>query len=112
MESITAVNAFTALGQPMRLDAFRLVIQNEPEGLLAGDISDALEVPASSLSPNLNRLVEAGLLCRQREGRAVRYRLDANGLRALLRYLLEDCCGGRRALCKPVLDAIAGLSRR
>ena len=42
-----------------------------------------------------------------REGRSVRYFADFEGIRGLLAFLMEDCCGGAPELCKPVLEAIA-----
>jgi hypothetical protein len=29
------------------------------------------------------------------------------GIRGLMGFLLEDCCGGQPELCRPVLDQIA-----
>ena len=43
MESEAAILALAALAQPTRLEAFRLLVRHEPEGLPAGEIADAFE---------------------------------------------------------------------
>ena len=55
MESENTILALAALAQPTRLEAFRLLVRHEPEGLAAGDIGIAMgaagsEVAARSLS--------------------------------------------------------------
>ncbi len=91
----------------MRLAAFRLLVQAGDAGLAAGDIAAALDARQNTLSANLTVLVQAGLIRNVREGRVIRYRADMDGMRGLLAFLMEDCCGGRPELCQPVIDAIA-----
>lgn len=107
MESIDALAAFSALSQPTRLDVFRLLIRAGEAGLLAGEIAERLEVRHNTLSANLAILLQARLVRNRREGRAIRYFADLDGLRRLLGFLLEDCCGGRPELCRPLIDEIA-----
>lgn len=106
MEKNQALTALSALAQPMRLDAFRLLVQAGPAGLCAGEIADALAVPPSSLSPNLAALVQAGLVRNARQGRQIRYFAAMAGMQGLLMYLMEDCCGGNPEACRPVLEMI------
>jgi ArsR family transcriptional regulator len=107
METIRALGALSALGQETRLAVFRLLIAAGPEGMVAGEIAQRLDVRQNTLSANLAILLGAGLVRNAREGRAIRYFADMDGLRALLAYLLEDCCGGRPELCRPLIDEIA-----
>lgn len=74
--------------------------------MLAGEISEALGVKQNTLSANLAILMNAGLLRNVREGRTIRYFADLDGLRGLLRFLMQDCCGGAPELCQPILDEI------
>lgn len=106
MDKKNALSALTALGQETRLDVFRLLVEAGADGILAGAIAEALDVRQNTLSSNLSILLNAGLLHSRREGRAIRYFADMERMRALLSYLLEDCCGGRPELCQP---ALAGL---
>lgn len=77
-----------------------------PEGLPAGAIARALEVPHNTMSTHLSVLAHAGLVRSRRDGRSVIYAIDFDGLRGLLTYLLEDCCGGRPEVCVPALDRL------
>lgn len=107
MESTHALAAFSALGQDTRLDVFRLLVRAGAVGMIAGEIAQALDVRQNTLSANLSILLNAGLVRNTREGRAIRYFADMEGMRALLAFLMEDCCGGRPELCQPVIDEIA-----
>jgi ArsR family transcriptional regulator len=101
MEVKTAVTALTALAQESRLRIFRLLIQAGETGLAAGEIGEALDIPAATLTFHLKELSHAGLIESEREGRSIRYALRIDGIRDLLNYLLHDCCKGRPELCGP-----------
>ena len=107
MDKNNALEAFAALSQETRLDALRLLIQTGAAGLTAGEIADRLAVRPNTLSPNLAQLRSAGLIRSERQGRSIRYFTDQDGLRALLGFLLHDCCGSRPELCQPLIDQIA-----
>jgi DNA-binding transcriptional ArsR family regulator len=107
MEKTRALDAFAALSQPSRLDAFRLLIQAGGAGMSAGEVGDALGARQNTMSTNLSILVRAGLIRSVREGRSIRYFADMDGMRGLLAFLMEDCCGGRPELCGPVIDQLA-----
>ncbi|WP_348524789.1 metalloregulator ArsR/SmtB family transcription factor [Paracoccus marinaquae] len=101
-----ALDCFTALGQPMRLSVFRLLVRAGGEGMAAGQIAEALEVRENTLSANLSVLCNAGLLARRREGRSIRYFADLTTMRHLVDYLLSDCCGGNPAICRPAINSL------
>lgn len=106
MDRIQALDALAALSQDMRLDVFRLLVRVGPGGLCAGDIAERLGVRQNTLSTNLGVLTRAGLLRSEREGRSIRYFADLGGMRRLLGFLLEDCCGGRPEACQPLLEEL------
>jgi ArsR family transcriptional regulator, arsenate/arsenite/antimonite-responsive transcriptional repressor len=83
-----------ALGHPIRLSIIRIVVQSGPEGTSAGNIQARVDVPASTLSHHLNRLLQAGLITTRGEGTFHFYALDLSALRTLTNYLWEDCCKG------------------
>ncbi|WP_031237251.1 ArsR/SmtB family transcription factor [Asticcacaulis sp. AC460] len=107
MEKKQSLDAFAALSQETRLDVFRLLIKVGPEGMLAGEIGDALGVKQNTMSANLSVLTHAGLIRNLREGRSIRYFADMDGVRVLLQFLMEDCCGGRKEMCQPIIEEIA-----
>ncbi|SFL02371.1 transcriptional regulator, ArsR family [Loktanella salsilacus] len=107
MDKENALDAFAALSQATRLDVFRLLIKAGDAGMSAGDISDTLKVRQNTMSANLSILARAGMIRSTREGRSIRYFADMDGMRGLLAFLMEDCCGGRPDLCQPVINEIA-----
>ncbi|MDF1800466.1 MAG: metalloregulator ArsR/SmtB family transcription factor [Planctomycetota bacterium] len=101
MEMNAAIETFTALAHETRLRAFRMLVKAGPEGMAAGRIASELDVAPPTLSFHLAQLVRAQLLDSRREGRSVIYGLRTEGVRDLLGFLTEDCCGGRPELCAP-----------
>jgi ArsR family transcriptional regulator, arsenate/arsenite/antimonite-responsive transcriptional repressor len=106
MDELSASFAFAALSQPARLEAFRLLVTAGPDGMAAGDIADALGARQNTMSANLAVLLRAGLVTNAREGRIIRYRADMARMRALVSFLVLDCCGGRPDQCAPLLDLL------
>jgi ArsR family transcriptional regulator len=101
MKKADAVAALAALAQDNRLDAFRLLVQAGPEGMPAGQVSDALGVSPNTLTFHFDRLREAGLITVRREGRSMIYSACFETMNALLGYLTENCCQGRPEQCAP-----------
>jgi len=103
-----AISAFAALAQPTRLAIFRLLIKHEPVGITAGVIAETIGAPHNTLSTHLAILVRAGLLRSTREGRTIIYRSNVEGMRALISFLVSECCDGHPELCNLVAaDAAA-----
>lgn len=103
MDIKRAVIAFQALGQQSRVDALRLLVQRGEKGLLAGEIATELGVRQNTMSSHLSILLQAGLVANRREGRSIRYVADLAAIRALVAFLLEDCCAGHADVCKPIM---------
>lgn len=106
MDVMIAARTFAALSQKSRLEAFRLLVRCGSEGISAGDIARSLGIPHNTMSSHLAILVNAGLLTSRRESRSVIYSIDFEGTRALLAFLMEDCCQGRPEVCAPLLDSV------
>ncbi len=107
MDEHHALDAFAALSQSTRLDVFRMLIKAGDAGMAAGDIGDTLGVRQNTMSANLGVLTRSGLIWSQREGRSIRYFADMDGMRGLLGFLMEDCCGGNPDLCQPIINELA-----
>ena len=103
MESESAIAALGALAQATRLDVFRLLVRQEPDGLAAGEVARQLDVPQNTMSAHLGILARAGLVRSERHSRSIIYRADLDGLRALTLFLVKDCCAGSPELCAPLL---------
>ena len=107
MDSYTAIAALSALAQSSRLDAFRLLVQNEPVGLPAGDIAKLLGAPQNTVSTHLSVLQNAKLVVSARQGRSIIYRAQMSTLKELMLFLAKDCCGGHESLCAPLIAELA-----
>jgi DNA-binding transcriptional ArsR family regulator len=88
-----------ALGHPVRLSIVRYVVQSGGEGVPAGAIQEHVDLPASTLSHHLKRLVDAGLLSARQQGTFHYYAADYGALRTLTDYLWEDCCKRGKSSC-------------
>ena len=94
MKEDDVVKALAALAQQSRLRVFRALVIAGAEGLTPGALSDALAVPATSLSFHLKELTNAGLASQERQGRNIVYRAAFDQMNGLLAYLTDNCCQG------------------
>jgi ArsR family transcriptional regulator len=118
MKNSDVVNALAALAQDSRLNVFRLLVKQGPEGLAAGVIGQKLGLPPATLSFHLKELSHAGLLISRQESRYIIYSANFQAMNGLLAYLTENCCGGSDCLsntspaCNPVASPRPKLTRR
>lgn len=99
-----AINAFAALAQETRLQAFRMMVEAGASGLPAGIISEELGLPHNSLSFHLAHLTEAGLIEARKDGRKIIYTASFLRIRELIRFMVENCCSGDQASCHVNID--------
>jgi len=95
VEARSVIGALGALAQETRLKAFRLLVEAGPQGLPAGKIGEALDLPPATLSFHLAQLVRAGLARSRHEGRFVIYSADFQSMNQLVGFLTENCCSGQ-----------------
>lgn len=107
MNAESALPALAALAHPTRLDAFRLLVRHEPDGLSTGELVEASGLTQSTFSTHLAVLAKAGLVIAERQGRQQIQRARIDTLRALMLFLAKDCCEGRAELCEPLLAELA-----
>jgi len=99
MEIKDVISGLSALAQEHRLAAFRVLVQEGPEGLPAGMLAERLGVAPATLSFHLSQLSHAGLILSRRQGRSIIYSVDVDRFQALLGFLTENCCQGQREMC-------------
>ena len=99
MDKKLATTIFESLASGVRLDVFRLLVKNAPNGLVAGEISTLLALPPTNLSFHLKALTQAGLLNVTQEGRYQRYRANLPVMQELIVYLTAECCTGHPEQC-------------
>lgn len=104
------MQAFEALSQETRLSVVRLLVQAGTNGLPAGEIAARLDCRQNTMSTHLKLLNSAGLISSRREGRCIIYSADFATVRELVLFLMEDCCAGNAAVCRPVAESLASAS--
>jgi len=109
MKANDVVTALAALAQDTRLAVYRLLVQQGPSGLAAGEIADQLGIAPATLSFHLKELAHAGLATSRQDGRFVFYAANFEAMNALVAFLTENCCAadcgpscGPVVACKPV----------
>jgi len=107
MDLLNALKSLSALSHETRLWVFRLLVRAGPGGLSAGDIADRLSARQNTMSSHLRQLHQAGLIGSRRDGRKVIYNANYDTARALILFLMDDCCAGNQAVCKPVAESLA-----
>ena len=103
MKIKTATTIFEVLASEVRLSIFRLLVKYAPEGLVAGEISQMLDIPKTNLSFHLKNIMYSGLVNMEREGRNTRYRANIPLMLETIAYLASECCSGNSAHCQPYL---------
>jgi ArsR family transcriptional regulator, arsenate/arsenite/antimonite-responsive transcriptional repressor len=99
MEERQALTRLSAIAHETRLAIFRLLVQQGPDGMPAGEIAQRLSVAPPTLSFHLKELERAGLIQATRKQRQIIYAADYAGMRALIDFIMRDCCQGHPELC-------------
>ena len=80
------------LGHKSRLEIFRLLVKGGHGGVPVGEIQQALDIPGSTLSHHITRLISVGLVIQRREGRTLYCIPQYAELDALISFLQLECC--------------------
>ena len=99
MESKEAVAVLASLAQETRLAIFRHLVVAGDDGDTAGAIAAELEVLGPTLSFHLKELGRASIISSRRESRQIYYKANFAGMKALIDFLTDDCCGGHPDVC-------------
>ena len=92
MELKTAAKQLEALGNSTRIAIFRNLVQAGPQGSTVGELRQELNIPGSTLSHHIAKLVNAGLLRQERESRSLICTADFENMDALMEFLVQNCC--------------------
>jgi DNA-binding transcriptional ArsR family regulator len=94
MEKKNALAALAGLSQASRLDIFRLLVEQGPAGLPAGEIAQRLGMANATLSFHLKELARAELVTARQAGRFIFYAANFATVNGVVDYLTENCCRG------------------
>ena len=92
MELEQAAKRCAELGNITRLSIFRLLVRAGKDGLSVGDIQKNLDIPGSTLSHHIQRLVQVGLVAQRRQSRVLYCEPQFEAVRELAAYLVSECC--------------------
>ena len=92
MKLENAAKQLEALGNLTRLAIYRSLVQAGPVGRPVGDIRDELDIPASTLSHHIAKLVNTGLLTQERDSRSLICRVDYENMDGLMAFMVQNCC--------------------
>src|SRR5210317_1240376 len=87
-----AAKQLEALGNPTRLAIYRILIRHGKDGCPVGDIRKKVEIPASTLSHHIAKLVNAGLITQERDSRSLFCKADFANMDTLMTFLARNCC--------------------
>jgi ArsR family transcriptional regulator, arsenate/arsenite/antimonite-responsive transcriptional repressor len=87
-----AAEQLEALGNPTRLGIYRQLVRAGDNGMPVGKIQLKLDLPASTLSHHLKKLVDVGLVTQERQATTLICRAHYPGMNALIGFLSDECC--------------------
>ena len=89
-----AANRLAELGNVTRLAIFRYLVKAGREGVTVGHIQKEFDIPGSTLSHHISRLVRVGLVQQERESRTLYCIPQYEVLDELVDFLQSECCTG------------------
>jgi len=98
MEIEEAANRLAELGHATRLEIFRYLIRAGRQGTPVGQLQKTLQIPGSTLSHHITRLMSVGLVKQRREGRTLFCVSQYEQLDSLIAFLQNECCIGEACI--------------
>ena len=92
MKIETAAKQLEALGNLTRLAIYRNLAKAGSQGSPVGEIKAELDIPGSTLSHHIGKLVNAGLLSQQRDSRSLVFSVNNESMDELMEFLVQNCC--------------------
>ncbi len=92
-----------ALGNTTRLGIYRILVRAGHAGLPVAGVQTKLNIPASTLSHHLHKLLEVGLVSQKREGTTLICHADFSVMEATFALFVSECCADEQGAqaCKP-----------
>ena len=101
-----AAKQLEALGNPTRLNLYRVLVRAGEAGRPVGSLQETLGIAASTLSHHLHRLVQTGLVTQERQATMLICRANYPVMNGLIGFLADECCADEA--CAPsVKEAVA-----
>ena len=97
----TAASQLEALGNATRLGLYRTLVRAGDNGLPVGKLQLKLDIPSSTLSHHLKKLIEVNLVTQERQATTLICRANYTSMNGLVGYLADECCMDDAAGCAP-----------
>ncbi|MCA9000724.1 MAG: helix-turn-helix transcriptional regulator [Planctomycetes bacterium] len=82
----------SALGNTSRLEIYRVLVRAGLSGLPVAAVQERLQIPASTLSHHLRKLVEVELVTQERDGTTLICRADFRVMEDTFALFEKECC--------------------
>lgn len=92
MELEKAAEQLEALGSKTRLAIYRDLVQAGHEGITVGEIRKNIDIPASTLSHHIAKLVQSGLITQERISRSLVCTANFENMDSLIMFVANNCC--------------------
>lgn len=92
MKIIDAAAQLEALGNPTRLNIYRILVKVGKSGTPVGGLQARVGAAASTLSHHLQKLIQVGLVTQERQATTLICRANYPVMNALVGFLTEECC--------------------
>lgn len=92
VQELLVAPRLAALGNETRLAIYRSLVRAGQNGLPVAGVQERLQIPASTLSHHLRRLVEVGLVTQEREGTTLHCTADFQVMSDTFALFQRECC--------------------
>lgn len=92
MDIDVTASRLAALGNPTRLQLYRLLVRAGETGLAVGQIQEKLGIPGSTLTHHCRALLHVGLIQQERSGTSLICRANYAVMQGLVDDLVAECC--------------------
>ena len=97
-----AASQLEALGNATRLALYRALVRAGGNGLPVGKLQQKLDIPSSTLSHHLKKLIEVDLVTQERQATTLICRANYTSMNGLIGYLAAECCADES--CAPTAE--------
>jgi DNA-binding transcriptional ArsR family regulator len=87
-----AAKQLLELGHVTRLSIYQFLVKAGQSGSSVTEVQNHLQIPPSTLSHHLSRLIHVNLIQQIREGRVLRCIAQFETLDELMGFLKDECC--------------------
>lgn len=91
MNTENTAECLAELGHVARLSLLVELMKQSNQGVPVGNLQKALDIPGSTLSHHLSRLIKVGLVTQRREGRTLYCVAEMERLQGVVEFLNQSC---------------------